>query len=160
MRRSARSQPLPLKEQKHLLALVETPPLLKVCCYSLYMAGWTLSAIGDALGKARSTVRSWIVSGPYPFDTTIPKPADKSYVRRRPISPGISPTDKSRLAKLAPIARRYRARLAPTHSATLANNELTDLTRALHATGVSIQQLADATGVTYRAMYRRVKNVR
>lgn len=159
MRRSARSQPLPPQERDYLLSLVEEPAKLRARCYWLYMAGWTLSAIGDALGKARSTVRSWVVSGPYPEDSTVPRPVDKSYVRRRPESPGISSADREHLAHLAPLARKHRARLAPTHSATIANNELTQLTRSLHSRGVPIQELADATGVTYRAMYRRVKNV-
>jgi len=159
-RKSARNQTLPLTEQKFLKSIATDLPQLKARCYCLYQAGWTLSAIGEPLGRARSTVRSWIVSGPYPAQSDIPQPIDKTYVRKRPVSPGISDTDLTRLRALAPLARRYRARFPESHSATIANNNLSTLTRQLHSEGVSIQELADATGVTYRAMYRRVKNVR
>ena len=64
------------------------------------------------------------------------------------------------IEELAPQARKYRAKLAPTHSATIANNELTSICTLLHDKGVPLQDLADVAGVTYRAMYRRVRNVR
>jgi hypothetical protein len=159
VRRSARNQPLPQTEVTHLLSLAGTPQALKARAYCLYQAGWTLSAIGDPLEKARSTVRSWVLSGPYPHQDDIPYPENKEYVRKRPVSPGIDQETREYLHTLAPIARKYRSKLPHTHSATLANRELTQLVRELHETGVSIQELADATGVTYRAMYRRVRNV-
>lgn len=159
MRRSARNQPLPEEEVTHLRQLLDHPVELKARCYSLYQAGWTLSAIGIPLDRARSTIRSWITSGPYPFQDDIPLPLNKQYVRRRPRSPGIDSATRDKLSTIAPLARRYRSRFPDSHSATIANRELTTLTQRLHSQGVSIQELADATGVTYRAMYRRVKNV-
>jgi hypothetical protein len=160
VRRSARNQSLPPEEQAHLLSLAGTPQALKARAYCLYQAGWTLSAIGEPLQKARSTVRSWVLSGPYPQQDDVPLPENKEYVRKRPVSPGIDQPTRDHLQTLAPIARRYRSKLPLSHSATQANRELTNLVQELHEAGVSIQELADATGVTYRAMYRRVKNVR
>jgi hypothetical protein len=159
-RKSARNQTLPPSEQKLLKDISSDLPQLKARCYCLYQAGWTLSAIGEPLNRARSTVRSWVLSGPYPEQSDIPQPVDKTYVRKRPVSPGISPENMRRLKALAPMARKYRARFPENHSATIANTSLSALTQELHSQGVSIQELADATGVTYRAMYRRVKNVR
>jgi len=160
MRRSARSQPIPPDEVTYLLSLQVDMPTLKSRCYSLYMAGWTLSAIGEPLRRARSTVRSWVLSGPYPVEDGVPIPVDKTYVRRRPPSPGLDAPTVNHLSALGPVARTYRSRFAESHTATQANRELTSLTRQLHEQGVSIQELADATGVTYRAMYRRVRDVR
>lgn len=157
MRRSARNQKLPQNEVETLLTL--TGVQLKARCYNLYEAGWTLAAIGTPLNKARSTIRSWVSSGPYPKQDT-PQPEDRTYVPKKPVNPGIETADYQRIQHLAPIARRYRAKLADNHAATLANKELTDICVTLHNQGVPLQDLADAAGVTYRAMYRRVRNVR
>lgn len=157
MRRSARNQALPKSEAEHLLSLTSTE--LKARCYNLYEAGWTLAAIGAPLNKPRSTVRSWVMSGPYPQQDT-PTPEDRSYIPKKPANPGIRPVDQNRIQQLAPLARRYRAKLADNHAATLANRELTDICVTLHKQGVPLQDLADVAGVTYRAMYRRVRNVR
>lgn len=157
MRRSARNQSLPHSEAEHLLSLSSTA--LKARCYNLYEAGWTLSAIGYPLNKPRSTVRSWVLSGPYPHQE-VPTPEDRTYIPKKPQNPGIPQADRQRIEYLAPIARRYRSKLAESHAATLANRELTELCITLHESGVPLQDLADAAGVTYRAMYRRVRNVR
>lgn len=157
MRRSARNQPLPQSEAEYLLSLSSTA--LKARCYNLYESGWTLSAIGAPLNKPRSTVRSWVTSGPYPRQDT-PIPEDRTYIPKKPANPGISEADQLRIQQLAPLARRYRAKLPETHASTLANQELTDLCFTLHNQGVPLQDLADVAGVTYRAMYRRVRNVR
>ena len=157
MRRSARNQPLPPSEVEKLLSLRGVE--LKARCYNLYEAGWTLSAIGAPLNKARSTVRSWVTSGPY-RKQDVPLPEDRSYIPKKPQNPGISPAEAETIQRLAPQARKYRARLAEGHPATVANRKLTNLCISLHERGVPLQDLADVAGVTYRAMYRRVRNVR
>lgn len=159
MRKSARNQPLPEDEANYLRSLHGTS--LKLRARRLYEAGWTLSAIGTPIDRPRSTVRFWVTNVPAltaPSDRPIPTPEDRSYVPKRPKSPGITSETVARLAYLAPIARQYRARLKSTHPATIANTELTSLTKSLYKSGVPIQEIADAAGVTYRAMYRRVHN--
>jgi hypothetical protein len=46
--------------------------------------------------------------------------------------------------------------MASTHAAAQANAELTDLAHSLYKQNIPIQEIADAAGVTYRAMYRRI----
>lgn len=157
MRKSARNQPLPKDEEDFLATLEGTA--LKLRARRLYEAGWTLSAIGTPINKSRSTVRFWVNNVPQlrtTVDRPVPIPEDRAYVHKKPTNPGISEATKARLAYLAPIARKYRARLSPIHPATLANDELTELSKTLHAVHVPIQEIADAAGVTYRAMYRRI----
>jgi len=157
MRKSARNQPLPLAEVAVLRSLSGTQ--LKYRCHALYQAGWTLSAIGDPLDKQRSTIRLWVNSvSPDLTRIEVPSPVDKTYVPKKIPSPGITPADRARMLELAPLARKYRSRLPDDHSATKANYELTALCLSLYRSHVTIQELADAAGVSYRAMYRRVKH--
>lgn len=159
MRRPARNQPLPPEEASHLQGLKGLE--LKLRARALYEQGWTLSAIGAPINRSRSTVRFWVTSTPQVSPRSskeLPTPIDKSYKRKRPVSPGISPAELETIRELAPIARTYRARLPRDHRATKANEELTSICKRLHKAGVPIQQIADAAGVTYRAMYRRVHN--
>lgn len=161
-RRSAREQALPEQEASALQSLRDTPLFER--CRDLYLAGWTLRAIGEALvpPRSRSTVRSWIQkvdSTPTTAATDIETPTlktDTEYVSRRIPSPGITAADLTKIQDLAPIARRYRASMSPLHKAALANLELTQVTKRLHATGVSVGELATAANVTYRAMSRRL----
>lgn len=157
MRRSARSQSLPQSEQDYLRTLTGLD--LKLRCRDLFEAGWTLAAIGEPLDKQRSTIRFWVTNAPAipsQRNKALPTPVDKSYVPKKPKSPGITAKEKERLAYLAPLARRYRARMTSTHISAQANLEFTELSRALHDKHVPIQEIADAAGVTYRAMFRRI----
>ena len=83
----------------------------------------------------------------------------KTKVPRRiynPASPRISSAQKNKIATLAPLARRYRARTSPNGTYARANNELTDLCKNLYYKGTSVRELSLAAGVTYRAMARRL----
>jgi hypothetical protein len=165
-RRTARSQSLPPQEVELLSRLYGTHPgaSFYARAHALYHAGWPLRAIGAALEppRSRSTVRSWVL---HPFDpsqaSTEPLPAPTLhtpavYERKKPRSPGLDPADATRIHDLAPEARKFRARFTLNHPARLANDELTQLTRHLHSQHVSVQELANAAGVTYRAMARRL----
>lgn len=157
MRKSARNQPLPIEEVAVLRSLRGMQ--LKARCKALYEAGWTLSAIGDPLGKQRSTIRLWVNSvESSAVGVQIPQPVDKTYVPKKTPSPGISAVERARIAELAPLARKYRSKLPDTHASTRANYELTAMCMDLYARHVTIQELADAADVTYRAMYRRIKH--
>jgi hypothetical protein len=92
---------------------------------------------------------------------TIPSPIHKTsaegYQKRRPTSPGISEDTFDEIGSLSLLARGYRAKMASTSAAAVANRRLSDICKKLHKNGVGIRELAAAAGVTYRAMYKRVK---
>lgn len=83
----------------------------------------------------------------------------KAKVRRRvydPTQPKISQAQRKKISRLAPLARRHRARTSPNNTYTRANAELTDLCKNLYYSGASVRELSLAAGVTYRAMARRL----
>lgn len=168
-RRFARSQDLPADEIALLRFYSQSgdTDALHVRCRELYLAGWPYRAMADAMipKKNRTVVRSWIEKAPrqHPASyilTPIPLPELKTPEPGpgKPASPGISPTDRARIEELAPISRKFRASMAPEHPAALANQELTTLVLTLHESNVPVRELADAAGVTYRAMARRLDN--
>lgn len=125
-------------------------------------AGWTLQSIADAFDppRRRSTIRSWVIKDTPQCDfvtatPTPPQPKAKSR-RKRPRSPGIPHDEQLRIARLSPLARRFRARTNPSSTSFTANQELTNIAGLLYNKGVTVSELARASGVTYRAMKRRV----
>jgi len=124
--------------------------------------GWTLQSIADAFDppRRRPTVRSWVIKDTpeYAFITATPTPPQpKARSRRkRPRSPGIPHDEQLRIARLSPLARRFRARTNPSSTSFTANQELTSIAGLLYNKGVTVSELARASGVTYRAMKRRV----
>lgn len=169
-RRSARNQPLPPEEITHLNSLSRDALITRV--YELYHQGWTLQAIGDALvpPRPRSTVRSWLLRFTPPTERDLtdapivaptPTPTYKThpdgYQKRRPVSPGILPDELALIQELAPLARTYRAKMSTNSAACVANDQLTAICIRLNMSGVSVRELAQAAGVTYRAMSKRLK---
>ena len=125
-------------------------------------AGWTLQSIADAFDppRRRSTIRSWVIKDTpecvfVTATPTPPQPKAKSR-RKRPRSPGIPHDEQLRIARLSPLARRFRARTNPSSTSFTANQELTHIAGLLYNKGVTVSELARASGVTYRAMKRRV----
>ena len=94
------------------------------------------------------------------LDAPIPTPSYKTspegYQKQRPDSPGLDPKYQDQIRELAPLARTYRAKMASTSAAAVANARLTELCKKLYDEGVSIRELSEAAEVTYRAMYKRV----
>jgi hypothetical protein len=162
-RRAARGQEIPPEEVELLNSLQGDARIERVA--GLFNAGWSLQAIGDSLSPKhpRSTVRSWVVkaTGLKVVDAPIPVPELKTdkdgYVKRRPKSPGVSGDDLEQIRRLAPLARTFRSRMASTSAAAVSNQRLTELCKNLNKNGVSVRELAEAAGVTYRAMYKRIK---
>jgi hypothetical protein len=129
---------------------------------ALYNAGWPLQAMGDALSPKhpRSTIRVWVqrAKGLNAIDAPIPKPKAVSLLPKvKSNSPGIPQDTLEIIQDLAPIARRFRSRMATTAAQAVANDRLTGICITLYQNGVSIKELAEAAGVTYRAMYKRIK---
>lgn len=168
-RKAARSQPLPPQEVEHLNSLKQDDLIPRV--YHLYQAGWALQAIGEALSpkRPRSTIRSWVLRYQLPTDRDltdapiplVPTPTEKAppkgTKKRRADSPGLLPDETELIQSLAPLARTFRSRMSSTSAAAVANDRLTAICIRLYNNGVSIKELAHAAGVTYRAMYKRVK---
>jgi hypothetical protein len=150
--------------------------VLRARVRALREAGWTLAAIADAWTppKQRSSIRALSqqpTKSPLPIVPSPPSSsshlgaAEKSRSTTRhsrarrfysPSSPKISYDDARTIARLAPLARRYRARANPNGSYALANEELTRLCISLYRSGASVIELAAAANVTYRAMARRI----
>lgn len=168
-RRAARGQQLPPREVEYLNSLPQEAIIYRV--KQLFDEGWPLDAIGQSFQRKRprSTVRSWVLRAEENWDddacyllvdAPIPSPQlktdERGYQKVRPESPGIKPDDLQQIHYLAPLARTYRSRMASTSAAAVANERLTNLCRNLHANNVPIKELAEAAGVTYRAMYKRI----
>jgi len=152
---------LPEKERDILLALTKDHLCARV--QELVNAGWTLQSIANAFSppRRRSTIRSWAVRSvsiniSHLPEVTPPPVKKKPQRRQRPASPGIPVNEQLHIARLSPLARRYRARTHPSSSSFRANQELSRIARELYLRGVTVSELARASGVTYRAMKRRV----
>lgn len=162
-RTPARGQQLPPQEVELLNSLQGEQRIERVA--SLFNAGWSLQTIGDSLlpKHPRSTVRTWVqrATGLNAVDAPIPTPKLKTPENRpsasKSKSEGLSQDTRDIIQHLAPLARTFRSRMSSTSSAAVANTRLTDLCQKLHANGTSIKELAEAAGVTYRAMYKRIK---
>jgi hypothetical protein len=162
-RTPARGQQLPPQEVELLNSLQGEQRIERVA--ALYNAGWSLQTIGDSLQPThpRSTIRTWVqrAKGLNTIDAPIPAPRVKTTENNtsasKPKSQGLSQDAREVIHQLAPLARTYRSRMSSTSSAAVANARLTDLCKKLYANGTSIRELAEAAGVTYRAMYKRIK---
>lgn len=163
-RRSARGQSLSHTEVLFLRSL--SGERLHIRAKQLFQAGWTLNSIGEALDppKGRSTVKAWIdrldLVSPHNVDVPIDFPRlrtpEGGYQRLTPKSPGVPNDTAERLAQIAPLAKNYRSGMSPSHPASLANEEMDQITRELKANDVSIADIARAANVTHRAIARRL----
>ena len=133
----------------------------------LHHAGWTLSALARSLDVPKTTIHFWIRSAtPDPAMQRHPIPAPPLPItsvlptryapRIRSISPKVPPDLRPKLRQLSEMSRRCRAKTPPNSPIALANRELTALAINLRAKGVPTADIADAAGVSYRAMARRI----
>lgn len=166
-RRSARGQKLPPQEVEYLNSITMDALIVRV--NALYVEGWSLQCIGEALSpkRPRTTIRSWVLKASSQeksdtrqvIDVPIPTPklvTEEGGYQKKRTSPGIPQNVFEDIQYLAPLARTYRSRMASTSAAAVANQRLTELCVGLHKENVSIRELSEAAGVTYRAMYKRV----
>lgn len=135
---------------------------------ALWQEGWSLAVLGESLTPVRpkTTIHFWVrraedkdlrrpLPSPPPKSLTTSVPT-KSAPRLRSVSPGVPPEMKSKLKEVATLAQRYRARTAPDSPFAQANAELTHIARTLRSMGVPTAAIAEAAGVSYRAMARRL----
>ena len=166
-RRSARLQSIPKKEADFLNSL--TGPNLHKRVASLFHAGWTLASIGEALDppKGRSTIKSWVdrysqrdllldVSSDVPIPRL--RTPEGGYQRKTPVSPGVPPLTAEQLHGLAQRAQRFRSGMSTASPEAIANALFTQIVKDLRANDVSIADIARASGVTHRAISRRLKS--
>jgi hypothetical protein len=135
---------------------------------ALWLSGWSLSIIGNSLvpPRPKTTIHFWVrrskdtkqfrpVPLPPPKSLTTSVPT-KNAPRLRSVSPGVPADTRVRLRELSALSKRYRAKTAPTSPLALANKELTAIAHQLRSRGVPTALIAEAAGVTYRAMARRL----
>lgn len=161
-------QKLPDDEVRFLAAMpIELlPGRLK----ALWVSGWSLGVIAKSLKPPRpkSTVHFWVKNALTQEQTrTIPAPPPKSLTvsapvgstpRMRSISPQVPPELAPHIRQLASLSKRYRAKTPSSSPLAQANRELTELALDLYHRGVPAASIAEAAGVTYRAMARRIAN--
>lgn len=173
-----KQNPLPQEEREFLLLLAShtDPDALKLRLVMLFSAGWSLTALGEALTptRPRATVHYWIRTTPtgplsdkrnpivarpvpspsYPSSTAISSLTPSASIRS--VSPSVPEQFVTLLPRLALEARRYRSRMSPNSRFATANRQFTEICKELHALGVPSQKIADIAGVSYRAIARRV----
>jgi hypothetical protein len=137
---------------------------------ALWESGWSLGIIANSLDPKRpkSTVHFWVqnaasqeqrrpIPATPPKSLTVTAPLSNT-PRLRSISPSVPVDMRPHLQHLSSLAKRYRAKSDPHSEFAIANRELTDLARSLYNRGVPAADIAEAAGVTYRAMARRLSN--
>ena len=156
---------LPSHEIEFLESL--SPRLRSYRLSLLYDAGWSLSILGRSINTPKTTIHFWVRNATVePSLTLRPVPAPSMSItsllpvhkapRVRSISPKVPPDLMPKIRQLSEKSRRFRAK-TPPHSATaLANRELTELAVNLRSQGVPTAAIAQAAGVSYRAMARRI----
>lgn len=159
-RTTARGQKLPPQEVELLNSIGVDALIGRV--NALYLAGWPLQSIGESLNppRPRTTIRSWVLKNqPNTIDAPIPSPKQAESGPRKPkkVVQGIPQATLDDIKHLAPLARTFRSRMASTSAPSVANERLTSICKELYSNKVSIKALAAAAGVTYRAMYKRIK---
>lgn len=137
---------------------------------ALWESGWSLAIIANSLEpkKPKSTVHFWVSNAtkqeqrrplpptpPKSLTTTAPLTSNPTM---RSISPSVPLELRDKLKELATLANRYRAKTSPDSPLAIANRELTHLAVLLYNRGIPASDIADAAGVTYRAMARRISN--
>lgn len=162
------TQKLPDDEVRFLSAMPQE--LLPGRLRALWVAGWSLGVIAKSLKPSRpkSTVHFWVQNAPTQEQRrAVPAPPPKSLSasaplssspRVRSISPGVPPEMAQHIRQLADLSKRYRAKTPASSPLAQANRELTGIALDLYHRGVPAAAIAEAAGVTYRAMARRIAN--
>lgn len=135
---------------------------------ALWEAGWSLSVLGNSVSpkRPRATIHYWVrkadsVAQTEPIPTPeFNKPLPTALLgvveaKTRTIAPTVTPETAKKLRELSLQARRYRARTASTNKFAVANQEFTTLVKDLRSQGIPAVDIANAAGISYRAVARR-----
>ncbi len=161
--------PLPQNEVEYLKALASANvKLFHSRLKALWEAGWSLSVLGNSLTpkRSRATVHYWVRNASSISQTIeVPKPEfSKSLpsallgvvqAKSRTVSPSVTPEVAKQLRELSLQARRYRARTSSTNKFAVANEQFTKLVKELRSQGIPAVDIAEAAGISYRAVARR-----
>lgn len=133
---------------------------------ALWENGWSLASIGFSLNPVRpkTTIHFWISRAPeqtqfrpIPIPPEItPAKNSPAPTRLRAVAPMVPPDLRPRIRELAELAQKYRARCSPDSAPAQANDELTTIAKTLRSMGVPTIEIAEAAGVSYRAMAKRL----
>ena len=160
---------LPSEEISFLATLSLLPRCRRI--QELHAQGWSLQSVANAFSppRRRSTIRAWVLRSlnnddmnTYYVHSIAPRltkpPVKKIRARSSRLpSPGIPISTQLQIARLSPLARRYRSRTPHLSPSDVANRELSRLAAELYAENVRVSELARAASVTYRAMKRRLE---
>jgi hypothetical protein len=169
--------PLPQEEIDLLNTLyVEDKNLFRHRLRLLWLGGWSLSILAESVSpqRPRATIHYWVRN--VDTNTTTPEnsqaipepkyPSPKTLVSAlisdtpstasRVAKPSIPDDMKQNLRSLSLQARRYRAKTTQDNQFAKANREFTALVKALKNQGVPAADIANAAGISYRAIARRI----
>lgn len=156
---------LPLEEVEFLstLSIAQRDSRLLL----LHEAGWSFAILGRSINRSKTTIHFWVKNAKRD-STLIQQPVPRPFLplkaslpfskglRTRSISPKVPPDLRPLLRELSLQSRRYRARTPKNSPLAQANEQLTDLAVRLRLQGVPTADIAEAAGVSYRAMARRI----
>lgn len=162
--------PLPQSEIDYLDSLAKTDTdAFQSRLRALWEAGWSLSILGNSVSpkRPRATIHFWVRKAVQkPQNAQIPQPSFNRPLtsvltseisgKTRTISPTVTPETAQKLRSLSLQARRYRSRTADTNRFAVANREFTAMCKELRSQGVPAVDIADAAGISYRAVARRI----
>lgn len=149
---------LPAPEIEFLASI--SGPELHVRLRDLHQQGWSLASLANSLTppRPRATVHYWIANCHTPTPAHHPStyPPPPPLRASRAISPNVPPEIRPKLQYLASLSRRHRAKQRPDSPQALASAELTDLALQLRSQGIPTAKIAQAAGISYRAMHKRL----
>lgn len=165
--------PLPQSEIDFLTRLsVSDPAEFHSRLRVLWEAGWSLSVLGNALNpkRPRATVHYWVRRASAPsaalLSVAVPSPSFQKPLtallgtivpdaKTRTVAPTVTPELSDKLRTLSLQARRYRSRTTEGNRFAVANQEFTQLIKELRSQGIPAVDIAEAAGISYRAVARR-----
>lgn len=127
---------------------------------ALVDAGWPLRAVGEPLGKGRSTVRAWKVAAGEAHVSdleSLPPVPNRARLKVVRLRPDVPEEERPHLLELAQKARSVNRWTPPDAPERKASQELNETLATYVERGVPVRTLANRLGVTYRAVVARLE---